>query len=615
MSRTLLALLAAALLAAGGVSAQAPAPSRDELELLARSLRPEGLAELERNAGALATQPLYEVEASLDAVALSVEGRLRLLLQNREAAPLQELVLRLWPQGSRKGRTSLRASEVRIDGVTASARAHGSVLQVRLRRPLLPGARLALSLRFKGRLLSQRDGDDDLLAAALPVISGLAGGASSQRPGSDGYGTFAAGPHGAVLVDWYPQLAVRSGGRWDQREPGELGDVGRAEPASAVVSLTVPRGFKVAAAGVPLGQRALADGRQTATFAAAGLRGPLGAVASPYYEDADEDAGPVHLRASSMHGAAGARALLLCGRQALLELQRRFGPYPWTNLALAEAALTGGAGGVEQPGLVLVARALSGEGTLGDILQPSMFQFTCWHEVAHQWWQGVVGSDPREAAWIDEALAQHSATLVAEAAGRGGPSPSAGQDALTRHVAAGYQMMRMLDVPDGAVARPTRSFTSPLSYSGLVYGKAPHFFARVRALLGDAVFDEAVRSYRAAWAFREAGPSAFLDAAKATSPAHAEELAALDRRWLHESHGDVDLGPLDMAALLGANTSALMPLLQGLGQGSAGHLPDENELMQLMETMKKTMPELEKMLEAVQGELTSAPGDTPIDQE
>src|SRR5204862_6170929 len=138
----------------------------------------------------------------------------------------------------------------------------------------------------------------------------------------------------------------------------------------------------------------------------------------------------------------------------------------------------------------------------------------CWHEVAHQWWQGVVGSDPLQAPWVDEALAQESAALVAEAAASP-PSKQAGQDALARHVAANFQAMRLLRAPDGVVARPTRDFASELQYAGLVYGKAPLFFARVRELFGDESFDAALRAYRSAHAFREAGPRAFLEAARA----------------------------------------------------------------------------------------------------
>jgi hypothetical protein len=85
---------------------------------------------------------------------------------------------------------------------------------------------------------------------------------------------------GAVLVDWYPQLAARAHGRWDREEVGSVGDVGHADPGAAVVALTVPKGWRVAGARVGVGS----------------ARG-------------ERREGDGHL-ASSLHGEAGARELL-----------------------------------------------------------------------------------------------------------------------------------------------------------------------------------------------------------------------------------------------------------------------------------------------------------------
>ena len=35
-----------------------------------------------------------------------------------------------------------------------------------------------------------------------------------------------------------------------------------------------------------------------------------------------------------------------------------------------------------------------------------MLEFVVAHEVAHQWWHGLVGSDSRDHPYVDEALAQ-----------------------------------------------------------------------------------------------------------------------------------------------------------------------------------------------------------------
>ena len=574
---------------AGAAAGQGVSP--EEVDLLAASLRPEGRAELLGNAAPIAQLPVSEVQAELDPKAARVEGQLRLVVHNREAAPWYEVVLRAYPNSARG--TSLRVEDVRVDGKRVAVRTHGTVIAVPAE--LAPGAEVAISLTFRGQLRRLRDGDDDPTAAATGMLSQLAPGlapANARPRGDKGYGTFAVGAHGATLVDWYPQLAARAHGVWDREEPGPIGDLSHADPGSAVVALTVPKGWRVAGAGSALGQHPAGAGKETATFAAAGVRGALGLSASPEYDERTEQTPGVQLRASSMHGEAGARLLLTCARAALQSLQARFGSYPWTSLAVAEVSLTGGAGGVELPGLALLAQALS-PGAPGGLSPPGMFDFTCYHEVAHQWWQGVVGSDPRRAPWVDEALAQYSAVLVTEDA----KGKEAAEQALSTFVVLNYHGMRMAHLADGRVARPADEFRTPLAYAGLVYGKAPLFFARARELLGNARFDAACRAYRQAWAFREAGADGWLAAARRSDPRHAEELSALQRRWWQEKHGDEDVGQLDGLALmdaLGGGGNGFAQLLRGLQRSGTG---GEAEVREALKQLEKLMPELSRMLE------------------
>src|SRR5438067_5992417 len=475
--------------------------SPEEAEIFARTLQPEGRAELEGNTAPLAQLPVSEVQAELDPKAARIDGQLRLVVRNRESAPWYEVVLRAYPNAARG--TSPRVDDVRVDGKRVSVRAHGTRLAVPVE--LAPGATAAISMSFRGQLRRMREGDDDPLASAADVLSQM--GLAPGRPRSDskGYGTFSVGPHGAALIDWYPQLAARAHGVWDRDEPGPLGDASHADPGDALVALTVPHGWRVAGAGTALGQHPIAGGKETATFAMAGVRGALGLAASPEYDEKLEEIQGITLRAASLHGEEGARGLLACGRAALRSLQARFGPYPWSSLALAEAPLTGGAGGVELPGLALIAQALSANARNG-VVPAGLFDFTCYHEVAHQWWQALVGSDPRRTPWVDEALAQYSAVLV-EMDAKGN---SASAQAVATWITLNYQGMRLARVPDGKVARPADEFRSPLAYAGLIYGKAPLFFQKAHDRMGDDRFNAATRAYRQAWAFREAGRSGWL---------------------------------------------------------------------------------------------------------
>ena len=81
----------------------------------------------------------------------------------------------------------------------------------------------------------------------------------------------------------------------------------------------------------------------------------------------------------------------------------RFGEYPYTELDLIEDPL-GGLIGVEFPNSVLI--------------NPSYFSdpIGISHELAHQWWYGVVGNDVIADPWLDEALATYSSVIYFEEA-------------------------------------------------------------------------------------------------------------------------------------------------------------------------------------------------------
>jgi hypothetical protein len=75
--------------------------------------------------------------------------------------------------------------------------------------------------------------------------------------------------------------------------------------------------------------------------------------------------------------------------QVLADFGRRFGPYPWPTFTLGITPNVGG--GIEYP-----SHVMQGPGTIGR---------TTSHEIAHQWFYGLVGNDQGRDPWLDEGLA------------------------------------------------------------------------------------------------------------------------------------------------------------------------------------------------------------------
>jgi hypothetical protein len=142
-------------------------------------------------------------------------------------------------------------------------------------------------------------------------------------------------------------------------------------------------------------------------------------------------------------------------------------------------------------------------------------------------------------------------------------------------------MMRMMGHPDAAVDRPAAAFDTPIAYAGLVYGKGPYLYNALREAAGDTAFFAALRRYVTTWRFRLAPPTGFVDALSAAAPRQAPRFRALAQRWLHEAHGDEDLGQGDLGSMMsgmlgqGADRGELQdalrvlaPLLGGQGTGA-----------------------------------------------
>jgi hypothetical protein len=127
----------------------------------------------------------------------------------------------------------------------------------------------------------------------------------------------------------------------------------------------------------------------------------------------------------------------------------------------------------------------------------------------------------------------------------------------------GYEMMRLMGQPDGPVDVPAARQTQ-IAYGGIVYGKGPYYLMALRKKLGDAAFFAGIQAYVKQYYLGFAPPSAIEDVMKAAAPNKATEIASMSKRWLHESHGDDDLGKASFDGLLGMAGAS--------GKGGAGGL-------------------------------------------
>ena len=564
----MIGLVALWLSAAPVLDPPAVAASSAEVELLLESVLPAQRSAMQVAVHGLATLPLYRVVARLNPQARTFAGEEQLRIPVLEAT--SSLSFRLFNNASYLGAPRIRVSKVGCPAGPCHLvpSTEPTLFDVAFDPPLPAHTVAAVDLSFEGEVPA-------LPASASNPSAGLQGslGMVKNHGGSaTDHGAFGEGDGVLALTGMFPQLAAHFGGRPDLAAPSGIGDIASYDTANYLLTLEVPADTQVVAGGVRLGEEATPTGGKRFTYAAAAVRDfPI--YAANRWKVTSEKSGAVTVSAYTLQGDEGSGKVVLgVATRALAEFSRRFGAYPWAQFSVVEQPLTGGAGGIEYPTVVGVASMLYRTGQMDGLgalfgprsklgshasnvgLSDKLLEFAVAHEVAHQWWSSLVGSDPHLHPAVDEALAQYSAALYVESK-RG---KAAASEALEMQVAMSFQMMRQSGDADGPVNRPTDGFASPLQYAGLVYGKAPLFYRAARKQLGDKPFDVALRRYADAHRFGEAGPDDFLLAAMVSAPTQQRALERLHARWFEESHGDEDVGQMDLGKVIESVTGMKM---------------------------------------------------------
>lgn len=537
-------LCLAVVFACSSAAAEELAP---ELELGLKSLRVGELARIEKALGPLSEQPLYRADLTVDVTNRKVVGRIALTWTVKGEA-LDEVYLRTTPNAAHTDAVTLLNAAVNGQ---AALLEHPDATLWRVKLPIeaVAGTAVQLEVQLQAKVPSTSAPEDEVADHAA----------------------FSASPEFVSLVGLLPMVPpVKANGELFAPPTG-MGDLSAFAPSNFMVSVSAPRGFTVVMPGVALGEVPEPNARVRFTNAIVGSR-DFPVFVAKGLEKLSASAGDVSVEAWVTKGQPNTKAVLDHAVFAVKELNKRLGPSPFTTFRIVEAPLAKGAGGMEFPGLVTVASSLvSGASDplaalglgglvsdpamlamvgpmLKDLLRSSL-EFTVLHEVAHQYFACLVGSDAVDEPVADEPLTQHTALLLLE--WRRGKK--AANEVREGQVKMAYQLWRMLGGRDSKANRPTGEFASTTQYAGIVYGKAPLLFDAQRKLLGEEAWEKTLRSYVEQYRYRWVTSKTLTEVAAKSSPANAKQLEVLRKRWLEELHGDEDIGQLNLADVLGGS--------------------------------------------------------------
>ncbi|MBI5916362.1 MAG: M1 family metallopeptidase [Bacteroidetes bacterium] len=185
-------------------------------------------------------------------------------------------------------------------------------------------------------------------------------------------------------------------------------------------------------------------------------------------------------------------------RRAVEFYSQHVGEYPWPQATAVHSALSAG-GGMEYPMITVIGNSGNAK-ALDDVIT---------HEVGHNWFYGLLASNEREHAWMDEGMNSYYEYRYMREYYGDRASLSMGKsfqkmlDGDVYELAYLYQCRRRLDQ---APETSSNDF-APINYGVSAYIKPGTAFGHLEQYLGTEAFDKIMHSYFEKWAFRHPQPA------------------------------------------------------------------------------------------------------------
>ncbi|MFX0197692.1 MAG: M1 family metallopeptidase, partial [Candidatus Hodarchaeota archaeon] len=285
------------------------------------------------------------------------------------------------------------------------------------------------------------------------------------------------------LGNWYPIVAVFEEIGWHTKPYAYSGESFYSEIANYQVNITVPTREVVAATGVLLSKVPREDGTTTWCWEAEVVRDFVFSV-SPDFQVRSKPAQGTTISSYyvAIDSERGERALEIA-ETSLKLFSQLYGPYPYTTFSIVENPTPNG-GGMEYPTLVLMGSGLYRRASA------ITFEAVLVHEIAHQWFPFLIGSNSYAEPFADEAFATFSEKIYWEFV----YGPEAGEEAW-QYTQNHYLSFLKQTGADEIVYQNMTYWDRNAAYSPIVYSKGALIIRMLRFVVGNSTFFKAIQAY------------------------------------------------------------------------------------------------------------------------
>lgn len=319
------------------------------------------------------------------------------------------------------------------------------------------------------------------------------------------------------VTSFYPVLAEYVNGAWSHEKFVISGECFYSEIADFDVRITVPEGFLVASSGTESSKQTV-DGTTTYTLKAPCVRSFV-FCASDCFATADGTYDGVRINvyyngknppADKMDECV--KVTLQCAKDSLEAFGQAFGRYPYEELDIIYAPIA--AGGMEYPNLIIITSEYCEPIERGPEEDPKLsyegMEICVAHEIGHQWFMGIVGSNSGLEPWMDESLTSYTERVYEDYVGfdNGLVLP---MDQYAAEILRETLLDSWIDAGHLPLNRSCYEYAKEYQYIASIYETGRRAFKLLEDSVGTETWYGILREYVRRNAFKNATAKDFLD--------------------------------------------------------------------------------------------------------
>ena len=337
---------------------------------------------------------------------------------------------------------------------------------------------------------------------------------------------FGYGENTINLGNFYPVVCVYENGKFVEDSYHYNGDPFYSEMANYSVKITAANTLKLASTGSVTETQFNDNNTNTYNISAIAVR-DFAFVLSDNFSvvtDTIDDTVVNYYYYKNQYPAE----CLTAGIKSISTFNSLFGKYPYPVINIVETNFVHG--GMEYPNMVMISDAVDIQSDYINVIV---------HEIAHQWWYGLVGNNEFEYGWLDEGLTEYSTLLFYEQ----NPEYNIDCKQLIKNTTNSFATFvevydKVFGSADTTMNRALDEYNNESEYVYIAYVKGMLLFDSVREIIGHDKFISALQEYFSSNKFKIATPEKLITAFEKSS---GDKLSSLFESWIN---GKVKIIPI-----------------------------------------------------------------------